>query len=164
MPTVATTVLLLGSSRTIDAPVEHPVTHAASVPTAIPPHGVNPSGARMVAWTSPVCGSMRVTVRLFGMLTQTLPSPLASQFGPLAPTRATVIGFPTRFVAASTGSTEPPRTSATQTPSRVTRTPLGWEPAGIVAATFRVTGSTRVRFALVSFVAQTPDRSAATPL
>src|SRR5512144_1406202 len=117
MSTVVTTAFVAGSILVIRFVLEQLGIQTAPVPTAMPPQGVAPSGDSMEASTLFVPASIRTMDPLFGTPTQRLPRPLASQFGPLAPVGPTVIAVPTRFVAGSTGSTLPPCTSATQTPS-----------------------------------------------
>src|SRR3954468_17594876 len=131
MFTVATAVFDAGSIRAIFFEVEQLVIHTALTPTAMPPQGVVPSDERMFASTRPVSGLNRTTEPLFGTPAQSLPSPVASQLGPLFPDRPTPIAVRTSFVTWSTGITLPPRTSATQTPSGVPRTPFGEPPTGI---------------------------------
>ena len=106
------------------------------------PHGEASTGIGMVAWIAFVVGSKRTTVWLFGMPTQMLPSPLASQFGPddAVSIRVSAVG-PTvtvatiLFVAGSMRSTVPLRLSTTHTAFPVVRTPLGAKPTGMVAIT-----------------------------
>ncbi len=155
---------MVGSMRAIEVVLEQLVIHPAVRPTAIPPHGDRADrrldrgldGAR--ARVEP---HDRVVVR--DPDPDGCPDRSPSQFGPLAPVGPTMIAFPTSLVAWSTGSTLPPWTSATQTPSAVARTPFGAKPAAIWT-TSRVTGSTRASFAVVQLVAQIAAAFAAMPL
>src|SRR3954469_8824769 len=97
--TVVTTVFVAGSMRVITCVPSHGMFHTTDAVTAKPPHGVAWFGIGMVAWIWFVFGSIRTTVWSFGMSTQMLPSPLASQFGPEGPVGPTVIVATILFVA-----------------------------------------------------------------
>src|SRR6476646_3974030 len=136
-----TTVFVAGSMRVIPCGPSQLIFQTAVGVTARPPHGVATVGIGIVAWIAFVTASIRTTVRLFGMSTQMLPSPLASQFGPEEPVGPTVIVATILFVAGSMRNTFPSWTSATQTADAVARTPFGARPTFIVATTSEVAGS-----------------------
>src|SRR6185369_9713677 len=140
---VATTRFDAGSVRVIRLPAEQLVIQTALVPTPMPPHATTGYGMRIVAWTTSVTGLIRATVALFGTSTQMLPSPLASQFGPLAPLRPTLTVATTLLVAGSIRTTVPSWVSATHTPASVARTPFGADATGIASTTLSVAGSAR---------------------
>ena len=96
-----TTVFVAGSMRVIPCGPSQLVFQTAVGVTAKPPHGVTTSGIGIVAWIAFVIASIRTTVWLFGMSTQMLPSPLASQFGPDVPVGPTVIVATILFVVGS---------------------------------------------------------------
>ena len=110
---------------------------------AKPPQGVTSTGILIVAWTVLVIGSIRTIDAEFGTLAQMLPNPLPSQFGPELPFGPTVIVATILFVAGSIRKTLPSWVSATHTAEPVASTPFGARPAGIVATTLRLVGSTR---------------------
>ncbi len=92
---------------------------------AKPPQAVTSTGILIVAWTAFVIGSIRTTAEAFGTLTQMLPNPLPSQFGPELPVGPTVIVATILFVAGSMRRTLPSCVSATHTAASVARTPFG---------------------------------------
>ncbi len=65
------------------------------------PQGSTSAGVLIVAWTALVTGSMRTIDIAFGTLTQMLPNPAPSQFGPELPVGPTVMVATTLFVAGS---------------------------------------------------------------
>ena len=79
-----------GSMRAMVVVASQPVTQTASGPDGHPATRGHGRGIMIVAWTLFVTGLIRATVLLFGMSTQMLPRPLASQLGPLLPFGPTV--------------------------------------------------------------------------
>ncbi len=135
-------MFVAGSMRVIACGPSHVVFQTATAVTANPPHGMA-AGMGIVAWIAFVIASIRTTANAFGMSTQMLPSPLASQFGPELPAGPTTMVATTLFVAGSMRSTLPSWVSATHTAVAVARTPFGARPAGITATTLEVAGSMR---------------------
>src|SRR6266542_3610456 len=85
MSMMAVTAFEVGSIRVSQLDASQLGIQTASFPTAIPPQAVAVDGMRMDACTALLTGSIRTTVNAFGMSTQMLPRPLASQLGPLVP-------------------------------------------------------------------------------
>src|SRR3954451_25143263 len=109
----------------------------------------------MVAWTVFVSGSIRTMDPAFGTLTQMLPKPAPSQFGPELPVGPTGMVATTLFVAGWIRSTFPSCVAATQTAEPVASTPFRKGPTSIAFA-FEVVGSIRKRVVVSQSVTQTP--------
>ena len=106
---------------------------------------------------------MRTIDQAFGTLTQMLPNPAPSQFGPELPVGPTVIVATILFVAGSIRYTFPSWVAATQTAEPVASTPFRKRPTSIAFA-FEVVGSIRKRVVVSQSVTQTPFLSTEMPL